>query len=494
MSKPQFSPRPVQRPPRIAWRYRVDQPLQWDHQAHRPRMRSTIHETSAGHFAAITSPTGSILLSSLQHISAESSTCFDATPSLRLREFTKRSCSQVYAIIGREGVKNHSMSDRISRPLRVCFATERYPPQPGGVAASAGRVVGYLTAAGFDVCVVHPVESDIVAPRVVRERSDGAEVVRICYRQWDEESAVATVRAIILDHRAHPFDIFHGFFLTAVKNCTFANEYCSAALGSRPVIASMRGSDAIDYIFFPYWRDAIKEGLQAATWITSVNQSYLDHVGRELNLDIEGRSSVIRNGVMSVPEWDRWRLSATNRGVVGTVGAFRAVKDIPLLVRGYAGLPKSVRKGLLLAGYFESDDAQEESWSRTLIEEFGIGDEVTLTGRFSSLEVGTQLRAMHVYAQTSAYEGLPNALLEAAAHGVPLVATAVGGVEEILTHGGNGLLVPHGEPAALTAALDRVLTSDSLAHQLSHGARRLASELSQDHERDQWLTLYRSLT
>lgn len=355
-------------------------------------------------------------------------------------------------------------------------------------------MVGYLTAAGFNVCVVHPMASDVAAPRVVREHIDGAEVVRICYRQWNEESAVATVRAIILDHRSDPFDIFHSFFLTTTKSCTFANEYCSAALGSRPVIASMRGSDAMDYIFFPYWREAIKESLQAATWITSVNRAYLDHVGRELNLEIEGRSSVIRNGVRSVPELDGWRLSAANRGVVGTVGAFRAVKDIPLLVRGYAGLRKSTRKGLLLAGFFESDDPQEESWSRTLIEEFGIRDEVTLTGRFSNHEVGMQLRAMHVYAQSSAYEGLPNALLEAAAHGVPLVATAVGGIEEILTHGESGLLVPHGDPTAMTAALNRVLASDSLAHHLSNGARRLASELSRDRESEQWLTLYRSLT
>ena len=58
-------------------------------------------------------------------------------------------------------------------------------------------------------------------------------------------------------------------------------------------------------------------------------------------------------------------------------------------------------------------------------------------------------------------EGLPNALLEAAGAGVPLVATAVGGMREVLPTASPGLLVPHGDPRAMSEAVTRVLSGRS---------------------------------
>ena len=124
----------------------------------------------------------------------------------------------------------------------------------------------------------------------------------------------------------------------------------------------------------------------------------------------------------------------------------------------------------------------------------GIRGEVRYTGRFPQPEVFEHLRNMHVYVQSSAYEGLPNALLEAASIGVPLVATEVGGMPEVLTDGVNALLVPHGEPIQLTRAIERILGDDALAARLSQGARRLAADLSPEREWAEWLALYRRLT
>jgi len=100
---------------------------------------------------------------------------------------------------------------------------------------------------------------------------------------------------------------------------------------------------------------------------------------------------------------------------------------------------------------------------------------------------------MHVYVQCSAFEGLPNTLLEAASLGIPLVATAVGGMREVLTDEETALLVPHGEPAKLARAIERILTDDDLALRLSAGARRLTAELSAEHEFAEWISLYRRL-
>jgi len=88
-------------------------------------------------------------------------------------------------------------------------------------------------------------------------------------------------------------------------------------------------------------------------------------------------------------------------------------------------------------------------------------------------------RADHLYAAAdvavlpSHSEGSPNALLEAAAFSLPVVATTVGGIPETIKHGQSGLLVPPGHPAALADALHDVLCDRRLAARLGREARRV---------------------
>src|SRR5439155_25720744 len=67
---------------------------------------------------------------------------------------------------------------------------------------------------------------------------------------------------------------------------------------------------------------------------------------------------------------------------------------------------------------------------------------------------------------TSDNEGMPVSLMEAAACGVPVVATAVGGVPELVVDGATGLLVPAGDARALANALERLLIDDDLRARL----------------------------
>jgi glycosyltransferase involved in cell wall biosynthesis len=72
-------------------------------------------------------------------------------------------------------------------------------------------------------------------------------------------------------------------------------------------------------------------------------------------------------------------------------------------------------------------------------------------------------------------EGSPYVLLEAMAANLPIVATAVGGVPEMLENNETALLVPSGNPRALADAIARVLTDEELAQTLSANALRLGS-------------------
>ncbi len=81
---------------------------------------------------------------------------------------------------------------------------------------------------------------------------------------------------------------------------------------------------------------------------------------------------------------------------------------------------------------------------------------------------------------SSDWENFPHAAVESLAAGTPLVATAVGGVGEIVVDGVNGLLVPPGSSDAFGRALERLLGSPELRARLADGARASVAELDAD--------------
>lgn len=109
-------------------------------------------------------------------------------------------------------------------------------------------------------------------------------------------------------------------------------------------------------------------------------------------------------------------------------------------------------------------------------EQLGLEDVVELLGPAENGEVLTWWRRASVAALTSDSEGMPVSLMEAAACGVPAVATAVGGTAEVVEHGVTGLLTPPGDEEALAAALERLLRDRSTAARLGREARRRAEE------------------
>lgn len=368
----------------------------------------------------------------------------------------------------------------MSRPA-ICLSVSTYPPQPGGVATAAARVAGYL-AGDFDVHVIVP-EQRAGAGGVETTVTADATVHRVYHADPPSADAQFHLRQVMqgLDDR-HQFRLFHGFFLTAAVPCIYA-----AMRRKRPTIASARGSDVAFLLEQPVIRTVLLAALRSATWITSLNQAGLDRIAEEV--PVANRSSVIRLGVHPPgPDEPRWQIDGNRRGVVGTVGEFRAVKDIPLLVRAYATVPPALRRRLYLGGFFS--DMDEKSWSETLMRELGVEQETTVTGQFPPADLPSHLARLHVYVQASANEGGPNVVLEAAARGIPIVATAVGGMREVLAGGTSALLVPHGDRDMLGAAIGRVLEDDRLAASLSAGALDLAARMSVERERAAWLALY----
>jgi len=122
----------------------------------------------------------------------------------------------------------------------------------------------------------------------------------------------------------------------------------------------------------------------------------------------------------------------------------------------------------------------------------GIRDRVSLPGAVGN--VGEWFEAADLYVLTSRFEGFPNTLLEALAHGVPSVAVdCETGPREILRHGVDGLLVPQGDPRELVAALDRMMGDESLRARFSKRAVEVRERFAVGRVAAQWEDLFSSV-
>ena len=103
-------------------------------------------------------------------------------------------------------------------------------------------------------------------------------------------------------------------------------------------------------------------------------------------------------------------------------------------------------------------------------------------------------RRWHVFALPSVHEGFPLAALEASASGLPIVASAVGGIAELVVHERTGYLVPRGDDAALAARLGALLQDDKLRVQMGNAARsHVNNQFTVDEMVRRTTAVYRSL-
>lgn len=151
--------------------------------------------------------------------------------------------------------------------------------------------------------------------------------------------------------------------------------------------------------------------------------------------------------------------------VLGSVARLSAVKNHALLLRAAAqALPEDGR--LLLVG-----DGPERARLVALARELGLSDRALFVGGRHG--VPQILAALDAFALCSVAEGLPLAVLEAMAAGLPVVATAVGGVPTALTDGYTGFLVPSGDAEALAARLTALRDDPALAARMGRYGRKV---------------------
>jgi glycosyltransferase involved in cell wall biosynthesis len=153
---------------------------------------------------------------------------------------------------------------------------------------------------------------------------------------------------------------------------------------------------------------------------------------------------------------------------LGTAGRLTAQKALGDALEALARIPDVE---LLVLG-----DGPERGALEGRAAELGLSDRVRFLGAGSRADVIALFRAADVALLTSAWENLPHTLLEALAAGTPVIATAVGGIPEVVRDGENGLLVPPRDVGALVHAIERVARDEGLRASLAASAAASVEE------------------
>jgi len=217
--------------------------------------------------------------------------------------------------------------------------------------------------------------------------------------------------------------------------------------------------------FFSYFCDAILTNSQISR----------NEYSQEIGIDA-GKINVVYNGV----DIDKFN---TNGGaaakavresfafggkdvIIGSVARFDPVKNLNVLVIAFSKLQKELLKRckLLLIG-----DGPELTKLKKMVNELNLTERVIFAGMRQDIPIC--LKCMDIYVQPSIFENIPNSLLEAMATGLPVVATNVGGIPEIVKDRETGLLVGLKDSGELVRSIETLSSNPDARREMGEKGR-----------------------
>ena len=195
------------------------------------------------------------------------------------------------------------------------------------------------------------------------------------------------------------------------------------------------------------------------------------------------RTVVIHNGVTIEDKASSQRSPGTP--MIVSVGRLKAPKDFGTLIHALSRVTQNYRAVIV-------GDGPERESIEGMIESAGLRDRVEVLGERN--DVREVLSQADLFVLSSRSEAMPMSILEAMAAGLPVVASNVGGVAEVVIEDLTGLLVPAGNVAALATAIERLLEDRELRIEFgARGLERARTTFSLDRFRADHLRTYRAL-
>ena len=204
---------------------------------------------------------------------------------------------------------------------------------------------------------------------------------------------------------------------------------------------------------------------------------------------IDGVKNVIIPNAIN-PAFLRPEYSGVREKRIAAAGRLTEQKNFPLLIRAFAGIAADFPEHKLVI--YGQGGLKEEL--AALAESLGISDRVEFPGYVKNMQEELEKAAMFVL--SSDYEGMPNALMEAMALGLPCVSTDCGGggARFLIEDGVNGLLVPVQDAPAMAEAMKAILSDPQKAAELGKNARKLQETLAPEKIYGQWESFIREIS
>ena len=185
--------------------------------------------------------------------------------------------------------------------------------------------------------------------------------------------------------------------------------------------------------------------------------NFQPHLSPQKLNEMEKKIRLFPNGI-SVPEQVPSKLSSRPHQLI-FVGRLEAIKGVPVLLEAFRQCNQQTK--LVIIG----DGSQ-----RAHLEAMAQGLNVSFLGQCTEQQINRQLQQSRVMVLPSLSENFPNVMLEAFCAGVPVIASAVGAIPELIQNGKNGFLVPPADAAALAQKINALLQSEGTMNQMGQSA------------------------
>ena len=331
--------------------------------------------------------------------------------------------------------------------LRPLWLTETYPPDRGGMAQSCDRIVHALRARGVEIDVAH------VSRRYDQWRVETKKGGRqICCPADDDPAHTLNRLWNVLRRDDTPTHVvaFGG-------NLPILAGPAYAAWLQVPLVTLIRGNDFDAAVFSPKKSDVLRHALRSSAVVCTVTR---DHAARIAALEPGVEPVWIPNGI-DVDAWkllphdraEAERFRVPGRRVLGMFGQLKQKKGVKFFLDALEQSGLADRFQLLLVGDVDPSLGLEDRHSCLSIQPFR--DRLDLLPLYAACDL---------VVVPSFYDGLPNVVLEAAALGIPLLASDAGGMADLLVDGENSIRFDAGDAhdcrrAIMTAA---ALSDDAL--------------------------------
>lgn len=334
-----------------------------------------------------------------------------------------------------------------NNPLRILMVVDGRYPTTGGAEMQARLLSSAFARAGHSVRVLAP---RLEASQLLHERIDGIEVERIAYpRMRGLGAIILNLRfAAYLWRRRRAFDVVH---IHMMHNLAGAAGWTKPWI-RLPIFVKVSGAAEFQGgILDPALRRGLVHRVLDAGSRRLDGFQCISRFTRQVMLQA-GYPATKLHFIPNAVDCDRFTPMPLTGQELRVVFAGRhvAVKGLDILLRAWAGMTRPDAARLVLAG-----DGPERAALMQQATALGVADSIEFPGTVS--DVPALLASASIYVQASHREGLPNSVLEAMAAGLPVVATRIGGHEDIITDGETGVLVEPADPQALAAALQSLL-------------------------------------